>query len=111
MTVRIEVLGLIFLCALVTFVPRILPFLAARRMRVTPWAVAWFRFLPPAILSALLFPSLLFPEGEWVGLFSPSIISAIVSATVAVATRSIIASIVAGMGTYAVLLLFWAESL
>ncbi len=111
MTVRVEVLGLIVLCALVTFIPRIVPFLAARRMRVTPWAVAWFRFLPPSILSALLFPSLLFPDGEWVGLFSPSILSAVVSATIAVTTRSIIAAIVAGMGIYAALLFFLAEKL
>ncbi|MGI9297608.1 MAG: AzlD domain-containing protein [Gammaproteobacteria bacterium] len=104
MQVRGEILILILLCALVTVVPRVLPFLAAHRMRLSPRAVAWFRFLPAAILSALLLPSLLLPGGEWPKtVWSPEIAAAFVAAAVALKTRGIILTIVAGMLSYAAL--------
>ena len=104
MTVRPEILWLILLCALVTILPRVLPFLAAHRLRLSPLAVAWFRFLPAAILSALLFPALLFPGGEQLKtIASPEIAAAVVAAIVAWKTRGIILTIVAGMFCYAAL--------
>ena len=104
MSVRGEVLVLILLCMAVTIVPRVAPFLAARRMRLAPWAVAWFRFLPSAILSALLLPALLKPGGEWLtSVWSPEILAAFVAAAIAVKTRSIILTIIIGMLVYAVL--------
>ena len=104
MTVRGEVLALILLCALVTVIPRVLPFLAAHRMRLSPRAVAWFRFLPPAILASLLAPSLLMPGGEWLKtVWSPEIPAACLAAAVSLKTRSIVAALAAGMLGYAAL--------
>ena len=104
MTVRPEILGLILLCALVTIVPRVLPFLAAHRMRLSPRAVAWFRFLPVAILSALLFPALLFPGGEWQGtILTPHILAGAIAAFAAVRSGNIIIACITGMLGYAAL--------
>lgn len=104
MQVRGEILILIALCALVTVVPRVLPFLAAHRMRLSPWAVAWFRFLPVAILSALLLPALLLPGGERLqSIWTPEIAAALLAAAAALKTRNIIVTIVVGMLSYAAL--------
>lgn len=104
MTVRSDILFLIVLCMLVTVIPRVFPFLAAHRLRLAPWAVAWFRMLPPAILASLLSVGLLFPGGiPLQSLFSPGIAAGCIAAAVSWKTRNIIFTIVAGMLSYAAL--------
>lgn len=104
MEVRSEVLLLIISSAAATIVVRVLPFLTAHRLNLSAWAVAWFRLLPPAVLAALLLPSLLVPDGEWIaGFWKPEIIAAILSTAVALKTRSIMLTIIAGMASYSVL--------
>ena len=104
MTVRGEILLLILLCMLVTIVPRVLPFLAAHRLRLAPLAVSWFRLLPAAILSALLTSGLFFPGGRLLQNFAaPELPAALLAALVALKTRSIIFTIIAGMAAHAIL--------
>ncbi len=102
MDVRLEVLGLILMCALVTQVPRILPFLAIQRMQMPAWAVAWLTLLPAAILAALLAPGLFVDEGsiqrDWL---SAEILATLVAVAVAVARRNLVATLLAGMLSYA----------
>jgi branched-subunit amino acid transport protein len=45
--------------AVVTYLPRLLPtmFLSGRQLQ--PWLAAWLRLIPPAVLAAMLVPSLL----------------------------------------------------
>ncbi len=108
MTIRGEIVILILLCMLVTIVPRVLPFLAAHRLRLAPWAVTWFRFLPPAILAALLFSGLLLPNGELSpNIISPEILAAFFAAAVSIKTRSIIITVIAGMLGYALIANFY----
>lgn len=102
MTVRGEILVLILLCALVTVIPRVLPFLTAHRMRLSPVMVAWFRFLPAAILSALLAPAIFAPGGEWLTTpLAPELLATCACAVIALKTRSIIPILITGMLTYA----------
>jgi len=44
---------------LVTFVPRLIPFLFARRLDLPPWIKKWLKFFPYAALGALIFPGIL----------------------------------------------------
>jgi len=104
MEVRGEVLLLIVLSALVTVVVRVLPLLSAHRLRLSPWAVAWFRLLPPAILAALLLPELLLSDGALIGsLYNSRILAAALTAIVAFKTRNIMLSIITGMASYSLL--------
>ena len=84
--------------ALATYIPRLLPvyFLSSRSL--PPLAVAWLRYVPVAVLAAMLFPSLLVQESQVV--LGPSNIflwAALPTLLVAVKTRSLFGSVVVGM--------------
>ena len=44
---------------LVTFLPRLIPFLFARQLDLPPWIKKWLKFFPYAALGALIFPGIL----------------------------------------------------
>lgn len=48
--------------AIVTYLPRLLPTLFLSGRRLQPLLAAWLRLVPPAVLSAMLVPSLLVRE-------------------------------------------------
>ena len=84
--------------ALATYIPRLLPvyFLSSRSL--PPLAVAWLRYVPVAVLAAMLFPSLLVQEGQAV--LGPSNIflwAAVPTLMLAVKTRSLFGSVIVGV--------------
>jgi branched-subunit amino acid transport protein len=44
---------------LVTYIPRLLPFLFAGQLSLPPWVQKWLKFFPYAALGALIFPGIL----------------------------------------------------
>lgn len=56
----ITVLGM----ALVTYLPRLLPAWLLRGRALPPFIAAWLRYIPAAVLAALLLPSLLVEGGR-----------------------------------------------
>ena len=64
MSARPEVLLAIALCALVTFLPRVLPMLFINKIALPAIVIAWLRLTPAAILVALLVPGLFFSSGK-----------------------------------------------
>lgn len=98
----------IVLMAVVTVVPRILPvgFLAEKRF--SRHLERWLRFIPIAILSAMLAIEILWREGQIDGHFSnPHVPASLVATIVAALTRSLFATVFAGMAVLA-LLRAWA---
>jgi branched-subunit amino acid transport protein len=55
---------------LVTFIPRVIPLLVGRDLRLPTWIRRWLSFFPYAALGALIFPGILTViEGRpWIGL-------------------------------------------
>lgn len=87
----------------VTYLPRLLPawLLSSRRL---PKAVGmWLGYVPPAVLAAMLAPTLLLPDGA-VALGPDNLFlwAAVPTVLVSVATRSLFATVLVGMGTVAV---------
>ena len=60
-TVMLTLLGM----SLVTYLPRLLPAWFLRGRELAPFLVAWLRYVPVAVLAALLIPSLLVSDGEF----------------------------------------------
>ncbi len=93
MEVRPEILALVLGCALVTALPRVLPLVALSRLELPPWLADWLRYVPIAVLAALLA----------IGLAStgaagpPAIVAAF---AVAAATRSLLGTVIAGVAIY-----------
>ncbi len=90
----LTILGMAF----VTYVPRLVPvyFLSSRSL--PPLVVAWLRYVPVAVLAAMLFPSLLVQEGQIdLGLDNLFLWAALPTLLVAWKTRSLFGSVVVGM--------------
>ncbi len=93
----------------VTYLPRALPVLALARRSLPEAVIRWLGFIPVAVLSAMLLPSLIVTEK---GLdFSAQNIflwAAIPTFLICWKTRSFVGAIVTGMGCVALGRLFFA---
>ena len=59
-TVFLTILGM----AAVTYLPRLFPLLALSGKKLPDVVVSWLRYVPPAVLAALLLPSLILQDGR-----------------------------------------------
>jgi branched-subunit amino acid transport protein len=90
----------------VTYLPRLLPVLALKRGQdrggASPLVEAWLRHIPVAVLAALLLPSLAIAEGQ-ISLTLDNLypLAAIPTLWVAWKTRSLLWSILTGVGVVA----------
>lgn len=81
-----SIFWLIVGCAVVTWIPRVLPFIFVKNVELPDIVMRWLKYIPVCILSALVFESL-FVEGErfvvpdWqsVAAFIPTLITALVT--------------------------------
>ena len=55
--------------SVVTFVPRLIPFLLGRNLALPSWVKRWLAFFPAAALGGLIFPGILsvVPDKPWLG--------------------------------------------
>jgi branched-subunit amino acid transport protein len=83
---------------LATYVPRLLPVLLFSSRQLPSWAIAWLRYVPVAVLAAMLLPSLLLVEQQID--FRPSNLflwAAIPTLFIAWKTQSLFGSVFCGM--------------
>jgi len=86
----------------VTYLPRVLPLWLFSSRALPPLAIAWLRYVPVAVLSAMLLPSLVLDEGRFaLGGHNLYFWAAIPTFFVAWKTRSLFASVLVGMGVVA----------
>ncbi|HNR02075.1 MAG TPA: AzlD domain-containing protein [Anaerolineaceae bacterium] len=97
-TLLITIIGM----ALVTYLPRLLPAWLLRGRALPPFIAAWLRYVPAAVLAALLLPSLLVEGGElnlaWNNLY---LWAALPAAFVALKWKSLFGTVLTGMGLVA----------
>jgi branched-subunit amino acid transport protein len=90
---------------LVTYLPRLIPFLllaGGEGGTLPAWLERWLRYVPVAVLAAMLLPSLLVVEGRarlaWDNLY---LWAALPTAWIAWKTRSLIGAVLAGVAVVA----------
>jgi branched-subunit amino acid transport protein len=98
---------LIFAAGIVTYAIRISMILALERLAVPDWFRRGLRFVPAAVLSAILVPEL----ANWNGAgdlswHNPQIIAGLISVLVAWRTRNMLATIAAGLLVFFLLVRF-----
>jgi len=99
---NIEILIIILGMGAVTYIPRWIPLYLLSRRTLPPWFVEWLDFIPAAILSALILPSILIAgEPGRLAPLTPEFLLAFPTLFVAVKTRSLAKTVLAGMA------LFW----
>jgi branched-subunit amino acid transport protein len=89
--------------ALVTYLPRLLPVWLLATRKLPEAAITWLRYVPAAVLSALLFPAVLVEGGRlnlaWDNLY---LLAFLPTLLVAWKTRSLFGSVVVGMAIVAI---------
>lgn len=88
--------------AVVTYLPRVLPLWLFASRSLPRIVVAWLRYVPVAVLAAMLLPSLVLTEGKLA--LAPDnlfLLAALPTFVVAWRTRSLFGSVLVGMGVVA----------
>jgi len=99
-TIFLTIVGM----GVVTYLPRLLPVWVLSQRTLPPLAVAWLRFVPVAVLAALLLPGLVMPEERLDLSFNNLYLwAAIPAIVVAWRTRSFFGTVLMGMGLVALL--------
>jgi branched-subunit amino acid transport protein len=84
--------------ALVTYLPRLLPTWLLASRSLPRWLVIWLRYVPVAVLSAMLFPAVLTDAGKLqIGLDNLFLLAALPTLAVAWRTRSLFAPVATGV--------------
>lgn len=96
---------------LVTFGTRYLLWGTAGRFRFPPWMSDALGFVPPAVLTAIIVPAVLVPDGQVPDLSpaNPYLLAALVALAVALWRRNLMLTIVVGMALF--MLLRWGLGL
>lgn len=104
MTVRLSILLLFLGMALVTYLPRMLPIVVLSRFKMPPLLLKWLEFIPAAVLAALLASGLLVDGGRLsLPPGNPALLAALPAFVVAIWTRSLMGTVVVGIGAMALL--------
>ncbi len=87
--------------AAVTFGVRYLLFALADRIRMRPGIEASLKFIPPAVLTAIILPAVLLPQGQWHFSFSnPYLVAALATTAAGICTRHLLATIAIGLAVF-----------
>jgi branched-subunit amino acid transport protein len=96
MEIRMEVLAIIMASAAVTVLPRIIPLALLSRVELPEWSLRFLRHIPVAVMAALLAQALFVKNGApaWQPIM---VIPALPVWFVAIRTRSLLLTVVAGV--------------
>lgn len=98
MEIRAEFLWILLGTSLVTLIPRVLPLVVLSRMQLPHWALRYLSHIPVAVMAALLAQDLFTANGEPVPILSNLKLLALVpTLLVAVKTRSLLGTVIAGI--------------
>jgi branched-subunit amino acid transport protein len=96
--------------ALVTYGPRLFPFLALKSRTLSPVATKWLGYVPAAVLAAMLVPALLLKEGRVeTGMDNLFLWASLPVFFLAARTRSLFGAVALGMGLVAAARFFLGE--
>lgn len=93
-TVFLTLLGM----TVVTYLPRAFPLLALSGKKLPDVVVAWLQYVPPAVLAAMLLPSLLLQDGQ-IAINNENLFlwAALPTFIVAILTRNLFVPVLVGM--------------
>lgn len=98
MTTTAYMVWLIIGCALVTWLPRVIPFIFVRNVKLPEIVLKWLSFIPVCILSALVVENLLDTDsGKVVTLNWPVFLTFVPTLIIALLTKSLSITVVAGV--------------
>lgn len=98
MTVLLVIAG----CAIVTWIPRVAPFLIVRNMKLPDAAIKWLSFIPVCILTALVAASVIDSGEEALPAINWQVLTALIpTLAIALWTKSLLFTVIFGVVTMA----------
>lgn len=86
---------------LVTYIPRMLPAMGLYRVNLPGWCLKFLDYIPVAVLSALLFPSIMMPNGRLnISITNPYLIASIPTVISAYFSRNLFIPVIVGIISY-----------
>lgn len=107
MTTSFAMILLMLGCAVVTWFPRVIPFILVRNIELPDVVLRWLSYIPVCILSALVLESLFKSNGSIVTLDWLNVVAFIPTLFVAIYTKSLSKTVVVGVITMAILRYFF----
>jgi branched-subunit amino acid transport protein len=87
--------------AMVTYLPRYVPFFMITRLDIPKWMDAWLKYLPVSILSTLVITLIVAPDGRIeLSLRNPYLLASLSTIIVAKLSSNLIFGILTGMIAY-----------
>ena len=81
-----------------TFSIRYVLFAVAGRVHFPDWLSTALAFVPPAVLTAIIVPAVVMPQGDiWLSYDNPWLLAALASAVIALIRKDLLTTIVGGM--------------
>ena len=108
MTTTIWMVLVILGCAVVTWLPRILPFVFVKNVKMPDVVLRWLAYIPVCILSALVIEGMFVKEAQLVTIDWLHLCAFIPTLLVALVTKSLSKTVVAGVLTMAALRFFFS---
>ncbi|MEG0439195.1 MAG: AzlD domain-containing protein [Solibacillus sp.] len=108
MTTTIWMVLVILGCAVVTWLPRILPFVFVKNVKMPDVVLRWLAYIPVCILSALVIEGMFVKEAQLVTIDWLHLCAFIPTLLVALVTKSLSKTVVAGVITMAALRFFFS---
>ncbi|MHC5250318.1 AzlD domain-containing protein [Enterococcus sp. LJL90] len=91
-------------CCIVTWIPRVVPFVISKKMVFPNWLERFLSYLPLCILTALLLQSVLdYREGAFPGLKGLEFLACLPTLIVAMRTKDLMKTVIVGIVTIALL--------
>lgn len=92
---------------IVNYLPRMFPMLILSRLNIPEPIIKWLGFIPAAVLSAITAQSILMPDKQlFLSLQNNYLLAAIPTFAIAIKTRSLVWTLIAGM-LFMALLQLW----
>ncbi|KYG29396.1 AzlD domain-containing protein [Alkalihalobacillus trypoxylicola] len=108
MSLSLPILWLIIGCALVTLIPRIIPFLFVKKLTLPDVVLKWLSFIPVCILTALVIQSVLSVDETGFVFDQTVLIVLIPTILIAIFTKSLSITVIVGVGLMAVTRVFFS---
>ncbi|RDW16064.1 branched-chain amino acid transporter AzlD [Oceanobacillus arenosus] len=97
MSLNLSMLFIISGCALVTFIPRVIPFIVIRNIKLPAIVIKWLSFIPICIFTALIVDSFIIQDESLLSIDWRVLIAIIPTLIIALFTRSLSITVIVGI--------------
>ncbi|NLM10230.1 MAG: AzlD domain-containing protein [Clostridiaceae bacterium] len=104
-----QIVFIILGMSIVTYLPRVLPIIVLSKTEAPEWFMRWLKYIPVAVLSALLVPEILVSENVVnLSLTNKNLLAAIPCFLIAYKTKNLFITVITGIIAMLILNLIFA---